>query len=168
MFQAKDLSEEQVAKLKEWTAQGDQLADLQRRLKEEFSLSVTYMDMRFVASDLGLEFVKAEEPEPEPEPEEETPAPAPSPAATAPGVTEGYDPFGGGVTVTLDSVAVPGTMVSGRVTFSDGQGARWMIDEMGRPSLDPDTANYQPAQQDIADFQVELRKLLEGNSTLGL
>jgi len=120
MFQAKDLSEEQIAKLKEWTSQGDQLADLQRQLKEEFSLSVTYMDMRFVALDLGLEFVN---PEPEPEPEEET----------------------------ADDAVAPEEAT-----------------QMGRPSLDPDTPNYQPAQQDVADFQVELRKLLEGNSSLGL
>ena len=118
--------------------------------------------MRFVALDLGLEFVN---PEPEPEPEEET-----ADDAVAPEEAINYpdDPFGQGVSVTLDSVAVPGAMVSGRVTFSDGEGGRWMIDQMGRPSLDPDTPNYQPAQQDVADFQVELRKLLEGNSSLGL
>ena len=38
MFQSKDLSEEQIETLRGWTAQGDQLADLQRKMKEEFSL----------------------------------------------------------------------------------------------------------------------------------
>lgn len=159
MFQAKDLSEDQVAKLHEWAAEGDQLADLQKRLKEEFSLNVTYMDMRFVALDLGVEIVSPEE---EAKPEE--------PETTASEANVGPPPVipVGPVAVTVDQIATPGAMVSGRVRFSDGEAGRWMIDEMGRPSLDPDTANYQPTHEDLVAFQGELRKALEQDNTLGL
>ncbi len=157
MFQSKDLSEEQIETLRGWTAQGDQLADLQRKMKEEFSLNVTYMDMRFVVLDLGLEIQSQEEPEEEKETEEvveEVALPEP---------TGGM----GMVSVTLDQITAPGAVVSGKVTFSDGENGRWMIDQMGRPSLDPDTAGYQPTQEDLMSFQGELRKTLEGGGGLG-
>ena len=159
MFQSKDLSEEQTAALHKWASEGDQLADLQRKMKEEFSFNVTYMDMRFVVLDLGLEIQSQEEPEPETPAEEEVPAEA-AEVPQAGGM--------GTVSVTVDQITVAGAMVSGRVTFSDGENGRWMIDQMGRPSLDPDTAGYQPAQQDLVLFQNELRKALEGESGLGL
>lgn len=159
MFQAKDLTEDQVAKLHQWAAEGEQLADLQKRMKEEFSLNVTYMDMRFVSLDLGIEIVSPEvEEEPEVVVEE-----APANGGEGPPVI----PVGP-VSVTVDRIATPGAMVSGRVRFSDGETGRWMIDEMGRPSLDPDTAGYQPTHEDLVAFQGELRKALEQDNTLGL
>ncbi|MDP0489726.1 MAG: hypothetical protein Q7Q71_01595 [Verrucomicrobiota bacterium JB023] len=146
MFQAKDLSEAQVAALKDWTEQGEQLSDLQRRLKEEFGITVTYMDMRFVALDLGLEF-KSEEEAPEEEATEE--------AEVVEAVPQD------GITLTVDRITRPGAYVSGRVTFSDGEQGSWMIDQTGRPSLDPNTPGYRPSQEDLMDFQMELRKALE-------
>lgn len=151
MFQSKDLSEEQIEKLRQWTAEGEQLADLQRKMKEEFSLNVTYMDMRFVVLDLGLEIQSEEEPEPE-EPAEQADDSAVAPEALGGGAGE--------VSITVDNIAVPGAMVSGGVNFSDGERGRWMIDEMGRPSLDPDTVGYQPTRDDLVAFQNELRKAL--------
>ena len=121
-----------------------------RRLKEEFSLSATYMDTRFVVLDLGL---KIQEPEPE---EEDEPAAAPEPVVE----DEPQATGDGGVSVTVDEIAVPGALVSGKVTFSDGEKAVWMLDQMGRPSLDPDTAGYRPSEEDIVDFQVKLRDIL--------
>ncbi|MGJ8723873.1 MAG: hypothetical protein ACSHYB_04890 [Roseibacillus sp.] len=159
MFQSKDLSEEQIETLRQWAAEGDQLADLQRKMKEEFSCNVTYMDMRFVVLDLGLEIQTEEEPEPEKPAEEEGSEDA-SIAPQAGGT--------GAVSVSVDQITVAGAMVSGRVTFSDGENGRWMIDPAGRPSLDPDTAGYQPTQADLMAFQGELRKALEGEAGLGL
>ena len=66
------------------------------------------------------------------------------------------------VTVTLDQVARPGAMVSGTVTFSDGMKGLWLIDEMGRPSIDPDQPGYQPSEADLVSFQAELKGLLDG------
>jgi len=122
------------------------MSDLQRRLKEELSIGLTYMETRFVALDLGLEIKTPEKPA-EPKPAE----PSPAPANTIPP---------GKVTVTMDTLALPGALISGRVTFSDGETAIWMLDEAGRPGLDPDTPGYRPTAEDITAFQVQLRDLV--------
>jgi len=54
-------------------------------------------------------------------------------------------------------------MVSGTVTFTDGMKGLWLIDEMGRPSIDPDQPGYQPTQADLVAFQAKLRELLQGH-----
>ena len=61
MISSKDLTPEQVAALKSWASQGDQLPDIQAKLKEEFGLNTTYMDTRFLVLDLGIEIQKDEE-----------------------------------------------------------------------------------------------------------
>ena len=160
MFQSKDLSDEQGEALRKWAAEGDQLADLQRKLKDEFALNVTYMDMRFVVLDLGLEIQSQEEPE------EEQPEKSEAEAAIKE-VEDAAAEMGGLVSVTVDQITTPGSMVSGKVNFSDGEKGRWMIDQMGRPSLDPDTPGYQPSQEDLMDFQTELRAALESGGGLG-
>jgi hypothetical protein len=66
------------------------------------------------------------------------------------------------VSATLDQAARPGAMVSGTVTFSDGMNGVWMIDEQGRPSVDPDQAGYQPTEADLVAFQEKLRVMLDG------
>jgi len=60
MISAGNLSEQQVSVIRDWVAQGAQMADIQKRLKEEFGLNATYMDTRFIALDLNLEFVQDE------------------------------------------------------------------------------------------------------------
>lgn len=153
MFSASDLSDEQIATIRQWVSEGAQMAEVQRRLKEDFGFNVTYMDTRFLALDLDLKFQVDEEEKPE------TPG--------APVIGEGDDaaPAGGAsgeVTATLDQVARPGAMVSGTVTFSDGVKGVWLIDEMGRPSIDPDQPGYQPTEADLMSFQDKLRTLLDG------
>ena len=118
--------------------------DLQRRVKEEFGISLTYMDTRFLVLDLGINLIEAANEEPKPV---EKPAPVPT----------------GKVTVTMDTLALPGALVSGKVEFSDGETAIWMLDQSGRPGLDPDTAGYRPSQTDIVEFQKQLRTLLESS-----
>jgi hypothetical protein len=61
----------------------------------------------------------------------------------------------------MDTLTLPGAMVSGKVTFSDGETAIWLLDRSGRPGLDPDTPGYRPTQEDILEFQKQLRVLLE-------
>ena len=147
MFSAKDLSPEQVETLKKLAADGASLSDLQRHLKDEESITCTYMDMRFAVLDLGIEII--EEKAEEPKPEEEEPSAEEKPAAT------------GSVTATMDNITLPGAMVSGKVTFSDGETAVWMIDQTGRPGLDPDTPGYRPSEEDIMEFQTQLKSLLQ-------
>lgn len=120
------------------------MSDLQRRLKEEFGVSITYMDTRFLILDLGItlkEEAKVEEKKPE---DEIKAAPVPT----------------GKVTTVIDQLTLPGSLISGQVTFSDGEKGVWMVDQSGRPGLDPDTPGYHPTKEDIAEFQVQLRELL--------
>lgn len=142
MFSSKQLSEDQIATIKSWVADGAQLPEIQKRITEEFKITVTYMDTRFVILDLGIELIEEKKEEPAPE------------------VVKTLVPTGK-TTVTMDSIAVPGTMVSGKVEFSDGETAVWSLDQSGSPSLDPSTPDYQPTQEDIMEFQTQLRSLIQ-------
>jgi hypothetical protein len=138
------LTEDQRASISKWIEEGASLSDIQKRLKEEFQLSLTYLETRLLADDLKL---RLKEPE---RPIEPLPLPTPDKAASAPG---------GKVSVTIDQITRPGAMVSGRTTFSDGQSAEWYLDQTGRLALNPSTPGYRPSQQDVMDFQIELEKL---------
>ena len=142
MFSASKLTPEQKDALKQWAAEGATMSDLQRHLKDDFGHTLTYMDTRFLILDLGIELI--EEPKAV-QKEEEKPAPIPT----------------GTVTTTMDSLTLPGAMVSGKVTFSDGETGVWMLDQTGRPGLDPDTVGYRPTPEDIKEFQIQLRDLIQ-------
>lgn len=143
MFSASQLSQDQIDSLKLWASEGATISDLQRRLKDDFEISVSYMDTRFLVLDLKLELIEKPK-EPEKKPEEKAP-PIPT----------------GKVTTTMDHLALPGALVSGKVTFSDGETGVWMLDQTGRPGLDADTPGYRPTPADIAEFQVQLRDLIQ-------
>lgn len=142
MFSASKLTPEQKDSLKQWAAEGATMSDLQRRLKDDFGHTLTYMDTRFLILDLGIELVEEVKVEKK---EEEKPAPVPT----------------GFVETTMDSLTLPGALVSGKVTFSDGETAIWMLDQTGRPGLDPDTPGYRPTPEDIKEFQLQLRDLIQ-------
>ncbi len=165
MFSISQLSEDQKQQLHQWAQEGLQLNDLQKKMKEEFQMNITYMDTRFMATDLALEIKNLEEkPKKEAEPvPEETPESAP-PAAEKGSYTEDdlelLPPKISNVTVTIDEIVRPGALVSGKVVFSDGVKASWNLDEMGRLGLDAGDPNYQPSPEDIDAFQQELRQLM--------
>lgn len=154
---------EQLQQVARWVAEGATLSEVQSRLSKEFGLSMTYMDVRFLVDDLGAVLID------KPDPKAAQPAPdlAAAPAAEAPAdaVAEvpPAPPAGGKVAVVVDTLARPGAVVSGKVTFSDGQSAEWYVDEMGRPGLIPTTPGYRPTNEDIRDFQTlldaEFRKM---------
>ncbi len=142
MFSTSKLTPEQTEALKQWAAEGATMSDLQRHLKDDFGHTLTYMDTRFLILDLGIELI--EEPKVVAK-EPEKPALVPT----------------GSVTTTMDSLTLPGAMVSGKVVFGDGETAVWMLDQNGRPGLDPDTEGYRPSPEDIKEFQVQLRELIQ-------
>lgn len=161
MISAKDLTDEHRSTMEQWAQEGAQLADFQKRLKGQFGLNVTYMDTRFLILDLGLELRPEDSDEDEVTPEREGEA-----EATTAEPLDVLDPEPapesiGGVKVSKDELTRPGAIVSGTVTFSDGERAVWLIDQMGRPGLDPETPGYQPAESDLIEFEQYLRALLE-------
>ena len=98
----------------------------------------------------------AEAPAPEEKKAEEAPAPAPAePAAPAP---EGGAKVRGRTTVSVSPIQRPGFAMSGSVSFGSGVTADWYVDQTGRLGLD--NASGQPDEQDIQEFQLELRKAL--------
>ena len=145
------LTPEQISKVSAWVAEGATLSQIQERLSSKLDVSMTYMDVRFLVDDLNLALVEKEESKkPEEAAVEAAPGEAVPPAAapTAQGA--------GVVTVEVDTIAQPHAMVSGHVTFSDGEKADWYIDQQGRPGMAARTAGYRPTPQDITDFQAKL------------
>ena len=48
------LTPEQKQAVAQWVAAGDNLSMVQKKLSEQFKLSLTYMDVRFLVDDLNL------------------------------------------------------------------------------------------------------------------
>jgi hypothetical protein len=128
---------------------------VQKNLRETFQVPLTYMETRFLVDDLKLTL--KDDPEDEPA----------KPSATAEADAESLDdpdalapaPGSGVFSMSLDQIARPNALISGKVTFSDGERAEWSLDQMGRLSLNADTPGYRPSEADIMKFQVELQRL---------
>ncbi len=157
-----NLDEAQKEKVSGWIAEGLKLSDIQKRLSTECGLHLTYMEVRFLVDDLKL---IPKDVEPSKPAELSAPKAAPARAVTGT-VSKGAPPPAaqpeppGGVTVSLDQIARPGAVVSGQVTFSDGQSAEWYLDEVGRLGLMPKQPGYRPSQEDVMEFQAELQNQL--------
>ena len=144
------LTPAQISKVSHWVAEGATLSQIQGKLSTELDVSMTYMDVRFLVDDLNLALIEKEEPK---KPEETID----EPAVAEPAAADATAPASGGVvTVEVDTIAQPHAMVSGKVTFSDGQIADWYIDHQGQPGMVARVQGYRPSQPDIADFQVKL------------
>jgi len=143
------LDEAQELKVKEWVGAGLQPAEIQKRLADECGLRLTYMEVRFLLDDLRVSLKDKE------------PAPAVALQGPAGGIGGTPDEAGAsGVKVSVDQVTRPGSVVSGKVTFSDGKSAEWYLDQMGRLGLAPQQAGYKPSQPDLLTFQEELQSQL--------
>ncbi len=179
------LSAEQKQAVSDWIAAGDNLSAVQQKLTAQFKISMTYRDVRFLVDDLGLELKNAA-PKADATDVTKAAAPAPgggpagagSPRGAAPaGPDDGLPPEeypedegvpaqpapGGASTLTLeiDRLMRPGTMVSGSVTFSDGVHGKWALDQQGRLMLDTPQKGYQPTPVDLQAFQRELQVQLQ-------
>ncbi len=147
-----NLTQEQLLAVSQWAEDGATLNDVQQRLKEQFGISITYLDARLLLLDQGVKI--KDKPRPA-EPAATAPAP-PLPVEDAvPG-----EAGGGNVTVRVDAEPVPGAVVSGQATFSDGKTASWFVDEMGRLGMKAPDPGYQPPADDIPLFHSELDRVL--------
>lgn len=157
------LADEQIEVVKKWLADGAELAEVQTRLKEEFDVALTYLDTRLLIDDLKLRVADKEE--------EESAAPildadaGEAAADTAePDAIDAGPAAGGGagkVRVSIDQITKPSALVSGKVTFSDGEKGEWMLDQLGRLALNPDKPGYRPSQDDVMAFQSELQRVAQ-------
>jgi hypothetical protein len=147
-----NLDETQRQTVAKWISEGAKLSEIQKRLLE-LGVKLTYMEVRFLVDDLKL---TPKDPEP---PKVVAPAAAdpaklsveknPTPEGTLPA---------SGVSVSVDQIAKPGAVASGKVTFSDGQTADWYLDQTGRLGVVPKQAGYKPSAADVQDFQLSLQQ----------
>lgn len=156
------LNSEQRDAVAAWIGNGDSLSSVQQRIKDDFGLSLTYMDVRFLVIELGVAVKDRERAK----------APAPPMGGDEAGLPDGaFDDGGdagagvlpegaGAVRLEMDRIMKPGSVISGSVVFSDGVRAAWILDKLGRLALDAGQPGYAPPEADIPVFQDELRKLL--------
>lgn len=173
------LTPEQQQAVAAWVAAGDNLSVIQRKLAEEFKLSMTYRDVRFMVDDLNLALVDAK---PKVDTRDISKATAPAPAASSPAAPAGHEALPGGeeefaddldealppggaspVSVEIDKVnLIPGALASGSVTFSDGVTGKWIVDNQGRPGFTQvSQPGYRPSAADSQSFMQELSRLFQ-------
>ncbi len=152
-----NLDEQQKWKIAEWIDQGMKLSEIQSRLASEIGIHMTYMDVRLLVNDLKLT------PKDPDIPAKIVPSTLGSPAQTA--AEQSATKANPGISVATDQIARPGTIVSGKVTFSDNNKADWYLDQTGRLGLIPQQTGYRPSPGDLQQFQMTLEAEL---SKLGL
>jgi len=148
-----NLSEDQRQRVITWIVEGAKLSEIQNRLLSEFKLKLTYMEVRLLVDDLKLT------------PKDPEPPKAPLPAADPKKIVEEKTvapaaPATDSVSVSVDHLAKPGAMISGKVTFSDGQNADWYLDQTGRLGVAPAQQGYKPSAADVQQFQAALQSEL--------
>jgi hypothetical protein len=163
-----NLDEAQRQQVAKWIEEGLKLSEIQTKLASQFGVRMTYMEVRFLIDDLKL---KPKDKEPPPAPVlpkaagagAETAAAGKRPAPPPDDETDSADeplPGGANVSVSVDQVTRPGALVSGKVSFSDGQSADWYLDQMGRLGVVAKQQGYKPSQTDLMAFQAELQNQL--------
>ncbi len=165
-----NLDETQRKKVAEWIAQGLKLSEIQTRLVSELGVKMTYMDVRFLVDDLKLVPKHIEPLKPIGGPlsaptavESKSTRSSSPPAASLTSSPDAPATATGSVSLVVDQLARPGAVVSGKVTFTDGNRADWYIDQTGRLGLVPQQTGYRPPAADLQQFQsaleAELAKL---------
>ena len=165
-----NLDEAQRKQVAEWIRQGLKLSEIQNKLNSELGQSLTYMEVRLLVDDLKLTPKDVERSKPAhalsgavtAAPAAEFPLTEAKPTGAKPAET-GSTP--GGVAVSVDQLARPGAVVSGKVTFSDGNRAEWYLDQAGRLGLVAEKQGYRPPAADVQQFQAALEAEL---SRMGL
>ncbi|MGC4071582.1 MAG: hypothetical protein QM760_03560 [Nibricoccus sp.] len=183
------LTPEQKQTVASWVAAGDNLSAIQKKLSEQFKISMTYMDVRFLVDDLDLSLKDAAPKVDTSDVSKAQPAKPKSPAAKAPAapgrepaiadqdvpadLEDGElaedpnafpeEPPHGGVVVEVNKVnLIPGALASGTVTFSDGVTADWIVDNQGRPGFTKvSQPGYRPTPADGQAFMQELSAALQ-------
>jgi hypothetical protein len=160
------LTPEQTAAVSSWVAAGDNLSTIQKKLREQFSVALTYMDVRFLVDDLNLQLKDA--PKKVDASDVTKTQPKAAPGDLPPGEDDLADeaalPAGtGSVILDVDGVTlIPGAIASGKVTFSDGVTGKWIIDHQGRPGFtEISQPGYRPTPEDAKSFMNQLEAELQ-------
>ena len=164
-----NLDDAQKRTVADWIAQGQKLSDIQKRLSDELGVHMTYMEVRLLVDDLKLTPKDVERPKAleltgkQPASGSTAAAPGAEPEADAAEISPEDElpaPGAANVAVKVDQLARPGALVSGNVTFSDGNSAAWYLDQFGRLGVAPKQQGYKPSAADLQAFQLELQNEL--------
>ncbi len=181
------LTETQKIEVAKWFAAGASLDEIQKRMKTEFDVHMTYLDLRLMVAELPQPVEADPDPveppvpgranrpgEPSPaertvpgranRPDEPSPQPPQRYDLDAPDADEGKP--SPDVVVELDALTIPGTYASGDVTFSDGTKAKWYLDQQGRLGLGSAPEGFRPSPTDAALFQSRLMELLRARGMM--
>jgi DNA-binding transcriptional MerR regulator len=135
-------NEERKSIVRQLLKEGRTLSEIQDFLQKEKGDSITYLQLRLLLSEMpDVKLPEKESAKP--------PAPAPEKPA-APGK----------LSISVDQMPAPGTMLSGYVRFASGAKAHWFLDEMGRLGVEPELGASKPTEKDIQEFSAELRRIL--------
>lgn len=141
------------------------LSEIQTLVNEQFKQSMTYMDIRILASTLEIDWqaldpnAKKAAPEAENAAVDDADNDAASAAETVP--EEAAESVESSDTVVeVNKIARPGMMFSGTVKFASGSSAEWYVDRMGQLGLE-NLVGEKPTQDDIEKFQIELHKTIQ-------
>jgi len=147
------VTEEQLGLVRQWAGQGVDLNGIQKKLASECGVHMTYMDVRFLLLDHGIDIARPQE-----EKLQETPDPAASRVEDEDDLETPEGAPSGKPVVTLDELQLPGALISGKVSFPGGAKGAWLIDQAGRFGWSDLSGSPSPAE--MQDFQVALTQLL--------
>jgi hypothetical protein len=147
-----NLTETQRREVATWISEGLKLSEIQNRIAAEFKFQMTYMEVRLLVADLKVTPRDPEVSKPMRKEalEGNNIGESSQPSANLP------DPTSPQVSVTVDHLARAGSIVSGKVIFSDGIQADWYLDQMGRLGLSSSKEGYRPNKRDLEQFQKTL------------
>jgi hypothetical protein len=129
--------------------QGKTLSQIQDFLRNEKGDSITYMELRLLLSEMPDAQL----------PEKEPPKPAAPPVEPRP--VDAGNPPAGKLSISVDQMPAPGSMLSGYARFASGAKAHWFLDQMGRLGLEPELGTGKPTQADMQEFSTELKRMLQ-------
>ncbi len=142
------VNEHQLAAIKAWAAEGTDLNGIQKRLQSEFDLHLTFMEVRFLMLDHGIDLTAESEQTPEKK----------SPDRQEEAQDVETEEQGSKVRVELDDLQLPGTLLSGKAHFPGGAEGAWQIDRLGRFGWSKLTGT--PSPEEMQSFQQELTSML--------
>ena len=118
-------TDEQTSAVVDWLGQGRSLSDIQQALKVDYNLTLTYMELRFMVDDLDIP-LKGDEAQASDAASEEASETVLEPEPVLEQI---------GVQIDVDALVLPGALVSGSVTFSDGESLKWQLAATGQLGL---------------------------------
>ncbi|MBN1864497.1 MAG: hypothetical protein JW808_06315 [Victivallales bacterium] len=129
---------------------GETLNSILKILSSEHKVPMTFLELRLLASEMEeIDWTKTEEPDPKPEKDKGDDISSDGELA---------DASAGKTVVEINRLARPGLAMHGSVKFASGASAGWILDQMGRFGFEKTKGS--PTQEDIQDFQRELKKAL--------